>query len=166
MFVMMKRIFPVLLLVVLFSSCLNTQSHYTPQVSMSTFTSSSGDSLTYRFDELSGLYNVDSVHVGDTLTAAVGFASLGNNLISAHIKWDTAYMNVRAIFSEQITNLLLPQSDTVALDLYCPTGYNYLGLPIVVVPKKAGSTPLKFTVVSDSKYSPTEEVLIMNIVSR
>ena len=147
------------------SSCLDTQSHYTPYVTTSAIYTSDGDSLQYRYDNLSGLWNVDSILVGDTLHMSVGYGSLGNNLVSTHLAWDTASLDLWANLTSSITDLLLATSDTVKLDLYMPMGYNYLGFPIWIVPKKAGSTTLKFTVVSDSKYSPQNEILVLNVVS-
>lgn len=161
----MKRIIPILLLPVamLFSSCLDTQSHYTPEISLSAFVNNQGDTLLYYYDTMSELWHVDSMHVGDTLHAAVGYQALGNNLVSTHIAWDTAYIDLWAVLTPAITDILLPSSDTVKLDLYSPVGYNYLGFPFWVVPKKAGSTTVKFTVVTDSKYSPQDEVIVLNI---
>ena len=161
----MKRFFPIVILAVVLSSCIDTQSHFTPYVTTSTVYTSDGDSLSYRFDNMSGLWNVDSIPIGDTLTLSVGFASLGNNLISTHVNWDTTYVDLWALLTPKITDLLLSTSDTTKLNLYMPMGYNYLGFPIWFVPKKAGSTTLKFTVVSDSKFSPREEYLVLNIVS-
>lgn len=159
----MKRIIPIFLLAVVLSSCLDTKDHYTPEVSLSTFVNQEGDSLLYYYDSTSELWHVDSMHVGDTLRAAVGYQALGNYLISTHVTWDTSYIDLWALLTPAITDILLPQSDTVKLDLYAPMGYNYLGFPFWVVPKKAGSTSVKFTVVTDSKYSPQEEVIILNL---
>ena len=83
--------------------------------------------------------------------------------MSTHIAWDTAYIDLWALLTPAITDILLPNSDTTKLDLYSPVGYNYLGFPFWVVPKKAGSTTVKFTVVTDSKYSPQDEVIVLNI---
>jgi len=113
---------------------------------------------------MSGMYNVDSVVVGDTLMMSVGFNTIANNLISTHIGWDTTYMNVWSHFDDAILSVLLSNSDTTKLDLYFPIGYNYLALPLWIVPKKAGGTMLKFTVVSDSKFSTKEEPLVLNII--
>ena len=162
----MKRIIPLLLLplTLLLSSCLDTQSHYTPEVALSSFVTSEGDTLLYFFDSTSNLWHVDSLLVGDTATFAVGYAGLGTNIISTHLAWDTAYLDIWTKYSSEMKNILLPQSDTTKLSLYFPTGYNYIGLPIWLTPKKAGSTALKFTVITDSKYSPAEENLILNII--
>ena len=159
----MKRFFPIVILAVVLSSCLDTQSHYTPYVTTSAVYNGDGDSLSFRYDGMSGLWNVDSVRLGDTLTMSVGYGSLGNNLVSTHLAWDTTCLDLWANLTPKITDLLLPTSDTTKLDLYMPLGYNYLGFPIWFVPKKAGSTTLKFTVVSDSKYSPQNEILVLNV---
>jgi len=159
----MKRIIPILLLAVLLSSCLDTKSHYTPEISLSAFVNDEGDTLLYYYDTMSELWHVDSMYVGDTLHAAVGYQALGNNLVSTHIDWDTSYIDLWALLTPAITDVLLPNSDTVKLDLYSPVGYNYLGFPIWVVPKKSGSTSVKFTVVTDSKYSPQDEIIVLNI---
>lgn len=159
----MKRILPILLVVIGLSSCLNTKSDFTPEISLSIFRTTDGDTLSFRFDELSGLWNLDSLSVGDTVYGAVGFASLGNNLVSTHVAWDTTAVKVWATFDQSVTSLLLSQSDTAKLDLYFPVGYNYLGLPLWIVPKRACSTPLKLTVRTDSKFSPAEETLVVNI---
>lgn len=160
----MKRIIPIVFVAVLLSSCLETQSHYTPEIATSKFVTNHGDTLKFRFDELSGLYNLDSLHVGDTITGAVGFASLGNNLLSAHVAWDSTRVRVWSEFTPDVLNVLLSNSDTAALNLYLPIGYNYLGFPLYLVPRQAGSTSLKLTVVTDSKYSPAEENLVLNII--
>ena len=159
----MKRIIPILFFAVVLSSCLDTKSHYTPEISLSAFVNSDGDSLLYYYDTMSELWHVDSMHVGDTLHAAVGYQALGNYLISTHVAWDTSYIDLWALLTPAITDVLLPTSDTVKLDLYAPVGYNYLGFPFWVVPKKAGSTSVKFTVVTDSKFSPQDEVIVLNI---
>ena len=161
----MKRIIPILLLPValLFSSCLDTQSHYTPEISLSTIVNNHGDTLLYHYDPMSELWHVDSIMVGDTLNFAVGYASLGNNLVSTHIAWDTTFVNLWALLTSEITDNLLPNSDTIKLDLYSPVNYCYLGFPIWIEAKKAGSTTVKFTVVTDSKYSPQDEVIVLNI---
>ncbi len=161
----MKRFVPVLLLAALLSSCLDTQSHYTPEVSLSAFITSSNDTLLYYFDDMSQLFYVDSLIVGDTVTFAVGYASLGNNLVSTHLSWDTAYVKLWSTFTSEMLGILLNTSDTAALNLYLPTGYNYVGLPIWLVPKKAGETKLTFTATSDSKYSPGEETIILRILN-
>ena len=162
-FIIMKRLIPILLSVLCLSSCLNTQSHYTPEIAMSMMVTTSGDTLPFRYDELSGLYNADSLFVGDTIVSAVGFASLGNNLVSAHVDWDTTSVYIWSRFSEDVKQVFLPQTDTLTLDFYFPAGYNYYGMPLYLIPKKAGSSALKLTVVSDSKYSPAEQALVLNI---
>jgi hypothetical protein len=161
----MKRIIPALLFaVVCLSSCLDTTANFTPEVAVSPIFNTHGDTLVYRYDGMSGMYNVDSVVVGDTLMMSVGFNTIANNLISTHIGWDTTYMNVWSHFDDAILSVLLSNSDTTKLDLYFPIGYNYLALPLWIVPKKAGGTMLKFTVVSDSKFSTKEEPLVLNII--
>jgi len=159
----MKRIIPITLVVFFLSSCLETKSEYTPEITMSKLTKNDGTTLDFRYDGNLNLYNVDSIHVGDTLVGAVGFASLANNLISTHIDWDSTCMHLWSTFTSDFTGILLSNSDTATLDLYYPTGYNYAGLPLHIVPLKAGSTPLKLTVVTDSKFSPAEEVVMLNI---
>ena len=159
----MKRIIPIFLLAVVLSSCLDTKNHYTPEVSLSTIVNNHGDTLLYYYDSMSELWHVDSILVGDTLNLAVGYASLGNNLVSTHIAWDTTYIDLWALLTPEITDKLLPNSDTIKLDLYMPTNFCYLGFPIWIEAKKAGSTSVKFTVVTDSKYSPQEEVIILNL---
>ncbi|MBR3647003.1 MAG: hypothetical protein IKN59_01250 [Paludibacteraceae bacterium] len=162
----MKRIVPILFIALvglLFSSCLDTKSEFTPEISVSKFYTLSGDTLSFRFDSQSNCYNIDSILVGDTITGAVGFAALGNMLVSTHVGWDSTYLEVWSVFTDEFKNILLSNSDLEALNLYFPTGYNYLGLPLYIVPQKAGSTALKLTVVTDSKFSPREETLILNI---
>ena len=162
----MKRIVPILFIALvglLFSSCLDTKSEFTPEISVSKFYTSSGDTLTFRFDSQSDCYNLDSLQVGDTIMGAVGFASLGNMLVSTHVAWDSTYVKVWSVFTDDFKNILLPNSDLDALNLYFPTGYNYLGLPIYIVPLKVGSSLLKLTAVSDSKFSPVEESLVLNV---
>lgn len=163
----MKRIIPIFAVVLglTLSSCLDTKSHYTPEISLSQFYTGSGDSLLFMYDEMAGMYRVDSLLVGDTLHFSVGFASLGNNMVSTHIDWDTNYVDMWGYFTQDMLDVMLPTSDTATLDIYLPVGYNYVGLPLWIVPKKAGGTLLKFTAVSDSKYSPKELPLMLGIVT-
>ena len=162
----MKRLIPIILAAFALSSCLETQSHFTPEISTSLFITTSGDTIPYRYDSMSGLYNMDSLFVGDTIVGAVGFASLGNNLLSAHVDWDTASVEIWSQYTESVLQVFLAESDTTTLDLYFPLGYNYFGMPLYLVPKKAGSSSLKFTAVSDSKFSPAEEALVLNITAK
>ena len=163
----MKKIVPIVVLglAVMLSSCLDTQSHYTPQVSVSNFVNGAGDTLEFRYDGMSNLFNLDSLLVGDTLKGAVGFASLGNNLLSAHVDWDTAALSVWSAYTEEMIQVMIAPSDTTNIDIYLPLGYNYVGLPLWIVPKRNGSTLLKFTVTTDSKFSPANEILQLNAIN-
>ena len=164
----MKKIVPIVVLglAVMLSSCLDTQSHYTPYVSVANLVNGAGDTLEFRYDGMSNLFNLDSLLVGDTLKCAVGFASLGNNLLSAHVDWDTAALSVWSKYTDDMLNVMIAPSDTATIDIYLPTGYNYVGLPLWIVPKKAGGQLLKFTVTSDSKFSPANEMLQLNVVNQ
>jgi len=162
----MKKVIPFILgaICLCLSSCLESYSNYTPQIAVSYPITMQGDTLKYRYDANTEQYNLDSLLVGDTVLIGVGYATLGNNLISTHVSWDTTALHIWSNFSDEYRQILLEKSDTISLNLYFPTGYNYAGIPLYVSPKRACSSSVRFTVNSDSEYSTAECSLVINAI--
>lgn len=162
----MKRLIPILLAVICLSSCLpESTSDYSPDIRLSIPTTTGGDTLGYTFDEKASIFRMDTIHIGDTVQLAVAYMSYTKNLISTHVAWDSTYLQLWSEFDDSYLASILPESDTKKLDLYYPTNsnYNYAALPIYFTPKKTGRSKLEFRVVSDSKFSPTEYSILVDV---
>lgn len=160
----MKRLFPILLTAVCLSSCLlENTSDYSPSIQLSAAVASCGDTLGYTYDEKATAYRMDTVHMGDTVQFAVAYMSYTKNLISTHVSWDTTHLQLWSNFDDATLAIFLPNSNIETLDLYYPTNYNYAGVPIYFTPKKTGRSKLEFHVVSDSKFSPTAQTILVDV---
>lgn len=160
----MKQIIPILLLACCMVSCLETESHYTPQIYLTYITNNHGDTLRVRKDDKTDLNYIDSVVLGDTLHFGVAFDAIGNNLQNTCIKWDETAIKLWGSLGSKVTIALTEPSDTTKLDLYFVEGFSGIGYPIHLVPLKTGSSAIRFHVATDSKYSPVDESLTINTI--
>lgn len=160
----MKRLIPILLAALCLTSCLESHSDYTPEIRLSYAVTSDGDTLGYFFDKKAESYRMDTIQMNDTAKFVAGFITFTNNLVSTHVEWDTAHLQVWSMYEKELTSVLLPESDTTTLDLYFPTNYNYVGIPIFLTPKKVGSSAMIFKVVSDSKFTSSEQKIMIDVI--
>ena len=158
----MRRWFPILLLsATCMVSCLDhTEEHYTPQIRLSYFLSSAGDTVRWSYDAGEGIYRVDTVSVGDTICFAFAGMTLANNLQSVQVGWDSASLDLVIGPLGDVSSILLDTSDTLSGSLLFPPGYNYVAFPVRYTAKKESVSSIDFTLSSDSKYSPaTTQIL-------
>ncbi len=166
----MKHFLSILCLACVLTSCLDeTDSHYVPRIANSAFVAYSSDtiwtadtfSVRYHIDTLrlrqdTDGYRLDTVAVGDTVRFAIGFDAMGNNLLTARVSWDSAYVALTFHALDSVNNVLLPTSDPAAGVFNLPNGYQGLVLPMEFVASKTGTPQMTFTAETDSKYSPAE----------
>jgi hypothetical protein len=145
------------LITIAFSSCsLNGSSNYTPQILFvsNPFTNKSDTLSSYLTDD--GVYHMDTINVGDTVTFRILLYGFTNNLVSFNIvQSDTSS-----------TKILLPP--TTSLDsVFLSTSSNYLigsfkfkakltslYMPIRYVAKKANNdAKLSFYLSSDANFN-------------
>lgn len=151
----------------LLPSCLDkAKSDYTPQIASSIFVRNHQDTLRIHYNTTLEKNELDTIFVGDTVRFAIGFESLGNNLLTAKIGWDKACAELVIDVPESVTQAILPTSNPQEGLFNLPTGYNFMSLPITYIATKAGLPALTFTAESDSKYSPTEQTLLTPIVEK
>ena len=145
-------------------SCLDkTVSQHTPQIRLSYFILSGGDTLNVAMDTTTGVYATDTFFVGDTLRFAFAGLTLSNNLKGVDIKWDSTALNLTFGPWNDIAGILLPESDTLACHLLFPEGYNYVAFPVTCIAKKESASLLGLTLSSDSEFSPAKLEILCNV---
>ncbi len=158
----MKQFVLSLFAVLLFTSCLDkTQSHYTPTITTSFFIRNNTDTLSVKSSDDG--YVLDSIVVGDTISFSAVYDALGNNLLSAHASWDTAYVHLYIKDLSNVRGIMTSSSDSAACYIALPVGYQAVSIPYAFVVKKSGKPKLTFTAESDSKFSPYEITLVTPI---
>lgn len=151
----MRKIFLFLLISICMVSCLDkNQSHYTPQIRLSYFVKTTGDTLKVVPNEEKGIYVTDTIVVGDTVNFAFAGSTVTNNLQAVQIDWDNAALDLTIGPLGKMASVLLETSDSVAGKLYFPEGYNYVAFPVSYIARQESASSLKFTLSSDSKFSP------------
>lgn len=159
----MKRIvfFIALAVGVMMASCsLDQQSQYTPQLQCGNLICYHADSLyhdTLKVDKLdeNGVYKMKAIHKGDTVRAVIVLNAVTNTLTGFSIAYDSTELTAQVDSVNLIQNALLDTSAPERGKLYFKPSYNYAAFPIHYIPLKGGSLDIKFTVESDSKYSPS-----------
>ncbi|MCQ2311084.1 MAG: hypothetical protein MJZ64_04975 [Paludibacteraceae bacterium] len=159
----MKKLFPIIIAVAFgMTACDSKPSQYTPYISLSYFylnpifdngkIISAEDTLNVH--TVDGLLVLDTITMQDTVVFAAGYGSIGNDLVSARVMFDTTQVNMRASLSEDITKILLPISDIRNLQLFINPGYLYVSIPLGYRPLQQGTHRMQFVVESDSQFSP------------
>ncbi|MCM1035458.1 MAG: hypothetical protein NC038_07345 [Paludibacter sp.] len=145
-------------------SCLDkTESHYTPRISSSLLIRNHTDTLSVSTDINTGNHVLDTLTVGDTVRFAIGFSSLGNNLLTTQATWDKTCTSLTMGPLSEVKDVMLSTSDSTACLINLPLGYNYVALPFTYIATAAGNPSLKFTAISDSKFSPAELSIVTPI---
>ena len=162
----MKRLNYILLtlLSIILVGCLDkTTSNYTPRIANSVFIHNNKDTLLLHVNSDGSQIVLDTISVGDTVNVVAAYTSVGNNLTSAQVAWDSTYMNLKLKLFDDVREVMLETSDSLHGIINLPVGYYYLTLPIEFRALKAGSPNLTFTVESDSKFSPVTRTIIVPI---
>lgn len=163
---------PLLLLslVVSLNSCLKGEAHYTPQVNLRGFLTTTGDTLHLKLSRENDYFYLDTISVGDTVKCYVTFEALGNNLLRTEVLHDTTNISLYTDFSGIKQVIDSTRSDMSKFSIaYKPnaepvvTGISML---IRMVPLRNGESKLQFRIESDSKYSPTERTLVVRVADK
>ncbi|MDD3080117.1 MAG: hypothetical protein PHH37_13615 [Paludibacter sp.] len=153
---MKARIFIILAVIVAFlSSCsLDGSSNYTPTYAIARPYNTNGDSLYFHPTDVSGVYRLDTISVGDTIVLRVYVTGISNNLTAFYINQSADSVS-KILLPDQISmdstftsasdyqsgKFIMPGTNT---DLYFP--FKYIAI------KASNEAKLVFTVVSDAQF--------------
>ena len=155
-------------------SCKKTKTDYEPYISYSAFLRNPRfshdsivgcqDTVLLSYDNASGSYLADTIELFDTVLFVVGFGSRGNDLEWVTIETDTTMLQMSYSYSKEIYDVLDTEgSKPEAGTLSFKSGYNFVMFPVQYTALKSGSANLKFTVASDSQYSPLSLSIIQPV---
>jgi len=156
----MKRLlfFIYLFISVLFTACNMTSSaDYTPEiVPVHNAVRQNKDSLYMHYTDKGGVYRLDTVYVGDTVTFTMGFTGIANNLVLVGIvnSVPDSVAQVRLIGStSELETVFLPTSDYAKGLFYIKGQSVSLIFPFKYIAKKASNAAmLTFSVQSDANF--------------
>lgn len=171
-----KSFLYLLLIACVATSCLNTETHTTPQMLFGNLYVNPqfvGDTLVGAKDTLEDHYNyevgmvyLDTLQLGDTVMFSAYFDSYMNSLVSVQANYDTTRVNLWFAIdpqSDAVKNLLASGSNPQKGILLFNPMYRSVVFPIYIVPQEAGSHPIKITVTSDSNYSTNSAIFTMPV---
>jgi hypothetical protein len=124
------------------------------------------DTLYDHFNAELGLLYVDTLQLGDTLMFPSLFTSYTNNLVNITTSYDTVNVNLWFDIDMQDPDkkkALAAGSDPQKGMLFFNPMYNQAVFNIYIVPQKAGSYPLKFSVTSDSEFASNSHVFTLPV---
>lgn len=161
------------------ASCVNNvHSDYTPYIVFSdmyinpTFHGdtlvAAEDTMSFKYDsDLNAYYMADTLTVSpkDSVVFAMGFCSMGNDLIAARINFDTTALDLQVTINKEISDVLTGQTNLRMAQLYFQPGYNAVSFSAGYSPLKEGTHKIEFVVESDSKYSPVKYVCFQPVVT-
>ena len=102
------------------------------------------------------LYEIEPIHVGDSVVMAVVFGARTNQLLTASVtSGDTSVLRMDCRLNEALEKMLVSPSDIRKGQFYFSAGWSLIGFPVYYYARKAGSTTITLHVTSDSQYSPT-----------
>lgn len=163
---MKKFVLLLTLAVFCLTGCMDWTSSYQPSITVTTFVTSSGDTLYGHVDD-HDVYTLDTLFLGDTAFFCIYNQSYANNLVTSYMTWDTTVVKCWTTLSEEFNAILKPTSRVEDLYFDYETGYNQTFIPVFVLPLKAGRTKLDFYVTSDAqKYGENSGEIEMIVAER
>jgi len=147
------------LIAIAFSSCnLNGSSNYTPQILFvnNPFTNKSDTLSSYLTDD--GVYHLDTITVGDTVTFRILLYGYTNNLVSFNIvQSDTSSTKILLPPKTSLDSVFLSTSSNYLIGNFIfKTKLSSLYMPIKYVAKKANNdAKLSFYLSSDANFNNT-----------
>ena len=158
------RLLSMLLVGVGFAACsLNLPSDYTPRLGAANFLSYNGAKVdTLSAIVVDGVYRLDTIALGDTVSFMALMDSYTNSLVSFTMQADTTLLHY-VFITDSIQRALDNSSRPEEGVLYFKSGYNGAAFPIVYVPQKTGTPKVTLTVESDSKF-PTQTLTFVQPV--
>ncbi|MDD4992902.1 MAG: hypothetical protein PHR83_11760 [Paludibacter sp.] len=159
----MKRhfLFILFFISVLFTACDMTGSaDYTPEIiPVRNAVNQNKDSLYMHYTDKGGVYRLDTVYVGDTVTFRMAFTGVANNLVSVGIVNSVPDSVAKVVLLATKTDMdavFLPTSDYAKGLFYIKGESITLIFPFQYVAKKATSdATLTFSVQSDANFKNT-----------
>jgi hypothetical protein len=156
----MKRhfLFILILMSVVFTACDMTGSaDYTPEIiPVRNAVNQNKDSLYMHYTDKGGVYRLDTVHVGDTITFRMAFTGIVNNLVSVGIVNsvpDSIAKVVLLATKAEMDAVFLPTSDYVKGLFYIKGESITLIFPFQYIAQKATKdAALTFSVQSDANF--------------
>jgi len=116
------------------------------------------DTIDFHADAAAQCYVIDSIDTADTLAFTVGLIGYGNMLTAFSANWKTADLSLALTDTLSLKQVLTPASSIKQCQLYFWSGFTALPVSMRLVPQLTGPshTDFRLTVVSDSKYSPSD----------
>jgi hypothetical protein len=143
-------------IVITFSSCeLEGGSNYTPDISFYAITNQNNDTLQLYYTDVSAVYKLDTIHVGDTITFKLLLDGFTNNLTSLSIV-QSADSCTRISYPEtsSMDSLFLSSSEYQKGKFLFQDNIVALYLPFKYIPlKESNEAYVIFTIVSDADFS-------------
>jgi len=143
---------------VLFTACnMNGSADYTPEIiPVRNAVNQNKDSMYMHYTDKGGVYRLDTVFVGDTVTFTMGFTGVANNLVSVNILNSVPDSVAQVVLIGSTSNLeavFLPTSDYAKGLFYIKGKSVSLIFPFKYVAKKASTAAmLTFSVESDANF--------------
>ena len=174
---MMRQLSILFGLLVALSSCdWNSELQHSPEIYTSYFYVNpvfSGDSLVGAKDTLSLFYDaedesyeMDTLHVGDTVMFASSYYSWNSNLVSVDMDWDSLRMNLWFPLLDVIEKVLTSESKVEEGYMCFDPGYNRVSFPVYFSPIVKGGMTLKLTVKSDSDYPKSSVLFYIPVIEQ
>jgi hypothetical protein len=143
---------------IVFTGCnMSGSADYTPEIlPVRNAVNQNKDSLYMHYTDKGGVYRLDTVSVGDTVTFTMGFTGVANNLVSVKILNNVPDSVAQVVLVGSTSNLeavFLPTSDYAKGLFYIKGKSVSLIFPFKYVVKKASTAAmLTFSVESDANF--------------
>ncbi|MCQ2324929.1 MAG: hypothetical protein MJZ58_01900 [Paludibacteraceae bacterium] len=164
----MKKLFPFLILVILFSSCkMQDDAQSTPELAFSFFEHKHGAKVDtiLAYPLRAGVYSLDTIYALDTMAFLIGANGRYNALDSLIIRWDTTSIKATFAVGQDWNNFLDPAKTDVAKGrfYFCPYVQRVV-LPMLYVPQCAGTDTVVIHLANCSTaFGPVEYTFIQPV---
>jgi hypothetical protein len=140
-----------------FSSCEFEEgsSNYTPEILPYAIIDQNNDSLGLYYTDESGVYLMDTISIGDTITFKMIFSGVTNNLTSLYL-YQSSDSSAKVILPDknELDSIFLSTSEYDKGKFYMDGTKTLLYLPLHYIPmKKSNEAKISFTLVSDADFS-------------
>lgn len=148
------KLFLLLVVASMMVSCLDRAgSDFAPAIGISQILLNRTDTLSLNVDD-KGVYQLDTINVGDTVNYALVFEGYSQDIISIVATLEGTSVSHEFIIDDAFKAVLLDESDIENGKLYFREGYVRAVIPNYIIAKKTGFSQLSYEFNTKSKFSP------------